>query len=75
MSQSLAFTPEVISLYLREDLAELENPMRRDHGVLLQDLRFLFRAYRYAVKPKEDWSPATPGRCAPADALNNYGGN
>jgi hypothetical protein len=61
---ALAFTQEVLELYLKEDLQELDNPLRRDQAILLQDLRFLFRAYAHAVKPKEDWSPAkTPGPC------------
>ena len=59
---ALAFTKEVIELYLREDLKEMENPLRQDHGVLLQDLRFLFRAYAYSVRGKEDWTPSPSAR-------------
>lgn len=55
---ALAFTPEVLEVYLREDLRELDNPLRQDHGVLMQDLRFLFRAYHYAGKKIEDWTPS-----------------
>jgi hypothetical protein len=60
---ALNFTTEVIELYLREDLKELDNPMRQDHGILMQDLRYLFKAYRYtAGKKDQDWTPAARGR-------------
>jgi hypothetical protein len=73
---ALNFTTEVIELYLREDLKELDNPMRQDHGILMQDLRYLFRAYGQKYKSKPDWSPAkTPGRSAPEGAMNINGGN
>jgi len=74
---ALAFTKEVLELYLSEDLKEIDNLLRKDERILFQDLRFLFRSYRYAVKPETDWSPSpsAPGRCAPEETLNNNGGN
>jgi hypothetical protein len=73
---ALNFTTEVIEVYLREDLKELDNPMRQDHGVLMQDLRFLFKAYGQKYKRIEDWVPAARGReDAPEGALNINGGN
>jgi hypothetical protein len=61
---ALNFTTEVIELYLREDLKELDNPMRQDHGVLMQDLRYLFRAYGQKYKKNTDWSPAEPEKAS-----------
>jgi hypothetical protein len=54
----------VIELYLREDLKELDNPMRQDHGILMQDLRYLFRAYGQKYKKNTDWSPAEPEKAS-----------
>jgi hypothetical protein len=71
-----AFCEAVLAAYISEDLRELDNPMRQDHGILMQDLRYLFRAYGQKYKKVEDWSPAkTPGRSAPVGALNINGGN
>lgn len=50
------FTEEVIAAYLREDLAALEDPLRKDEAIILQDLRFLFRAYGQKYKQPADWS-------------------
>lgn len=72
---ALAFTQDVIAEYIREDLKELENPLRMDQGIILQDLRFLFRAYGQKYKKIQDWSPASPGRFAPEGAQNINGGN
>jgi hypothetical protein len=73
---ALAFAPEVLELYIREDLNELDNPLRQDERIILQDLRFLFRAYGQKYKRIEDWSPASRGReDAPDGALNINGGN
>lgn len=55
---ALAFTPAVLETYIREDLRELDNPMRKDERILMQDLRFLFRAYRYAGEKIQDWTPS-----------------
>jgi hypothetical protein len=71
-----AFSVEVLEPYIREDLKELDNPMRKDRGILMQDLRFLFRAYRYSVGENQDWVPAARGReDAPEGALKIEGGN
>jgi hypothetical protein len=43
--------------YLREDLAALEDPRRQDQRIILQDLRFLFRAYGKHFKQAPDWVP------------------
>lgn len=51
------FSREVLEVYLREDLAALEDPLRQDQGMILADLRFLFRAY-YHQEKKPDWVPA-----------------
>lgn len=55
-----AFTKEVLEAYLREDLEALGDPLRRDEAIILQDLRFLFRAYGQHFKTVEDWVPASP---------------
>ena len=36
---------EAVEEYLRADLAELDNPLRQDRGMLLRDLALLFRMY------------------------------
>jgi hypothetical protein len=68
MSASIRWQPiteEQVAAYLREDLKELDNPLRQDHRILMQDLRYLFRAYGQKYKRVEDWSPAkTPGPSA-----------
>lgn len=51
------FTEEVLAAYLREDLAALEDPRRQDQRIILQDLRFLFRAYGQKFKKAPDWVP------------------
>ena len=68
-----AFTQEVLTAYIKDDLAALEHPHRMDQGIILQDLRFLFRAYGQKYKRVEDWKPAA--RAPSADGtLNQHGG-
>ncbi len=51
------YTQEDWALYIREELAQLDHPLRRDESRILWELRNLFRAYRYA-QPTQDWSAA-----------------
>jgi hypothetical protein len=55
-----AFEPveDTLTSYIREEIVELENPMRQDRERLTASLRHLHRAYFYTLKPKQDWSPA-----------------
>lgn len=41
---------DALDEYIREDLAELDNPHRQDR-LLLRDLAHLFRTYRYLHSP------------------------
>lgn len=51
------FCREVLEAYLREDMAELDNPLRKDSEIILQDLRFLYRQYgrTFKTERKVDW--------------------
>lgn len=52
------FSREILEAYLREDLAELARPERHEmDGVLMADLRFLYKMYGRTFKEQQDWMP------------------
>lgn len=57
MNQMTPFCKEVLEVYIREEMGELDNPMRKDHRMIFQELRYLFRSYGHLYrKPVVDWT-------------------
>lgn len=53
--------PITVEKYIREELPNLENPLRQDRARVLEELRFLFRIYlTFFVLQKTSEEPCQP---------------